>query len=197
MRIMFIALAILLTTIQANGQLLGKKKSKDVDPRDAQIDSLTTLTKTLTLQLDSVSGELSKYAVAPDSLKVASDTSSVLPAAVTTSSATDASVSAVAVSASVPVAAKGTPAPVPLIVEPKGPAAPDSVAILLLENKRLAAATDSMKLAWKKTVEMLTGEEIVKATAVHDLKKLKELLDTGIITVTEFTTLKKKYLEKL
>jgi hypothetical protein len=188
MRTVIVALVVLLTASQAYGQIFGKKKSKDVDPKDAQIDSLTNLTKTLTLQLDSVSGELSKYAVAPDSIKVASDTSSVLPAAVTTSSATDASVSAVAVSAPVPVA---------LIVEPKGPAAPDSVAILLLENKRLAAATDSMKLAWKKTVEMLTGEEIVKATAVHDLKKLKELLDTGIITVTEFTTLKKKYLEKL
>ena len=188
MRIIFIVLAILLTTIQASGQLLGKKKSKDVDPRDAQIDSLTTLTKTLTLQLDSVSGELSKYVVAPDSLKVAGDTSSVLPAAVPASSATDASVSAVAVSAPVPVA---------LIVEPKGPAAPDSVAILLLENKKLSAETDSMKLALVKTVELITSEEVVKATAVSDLKKLKDLLDSGIITVTEFTTLKKKYLEKL
>jgi hypothetical protein len=188
MRIMFITLAILLTTIQANGQLLGKKKSKDVDPRDAQIDSLTNLTKTLTLQLDSVSGELSKYAVATDSLKVPADTSSVLPAAVPQSPATDSSVTAVAVSAPVPVA---------LIVEPKGPAAPDSVAILRLENKRLAGVADSMKLAWVKTVEMLTAGEVVKATAIHDLQKLKELLDSGILTVTEFTTLKKKYLEKL
>jgi hypothetical protein len=188
MRIFIIALAILLTTIQANGQILGKKKSKNVDPRDAQIDSLTTLTKTLTLQLDSVSKELSKNAVVSDSLKVPGDTSSVLPVAVPQSAATGDSAIAAAVIAPVPVA---------LLVEPKGPAAPDSVAILLLENKRLAAASDSMKLAWKKTVEMLTGEEIVKATAVHDLKKLKELLDTGIITVTEFTTLKKKYLEKL
>jgi len=188
MRTVIVALAVLLTTTQAYGQLLGKKKSKDVDPRDAQIDSLTTLTKTLTLQLDSVSGELSKYAVTPDSLKVTGDTASVLLAAVPQAAVKGDSVTAAAVSAPVPVA---------LIVEPKGPAAPDSVAILLLENKRLAAASDSMKLAWKKTVEMLTGEEVVKATAVHDLKKLKELLDTGIITVTEFTTLKKKYLEKL
>ncbi len=178
MRALLFTLVILLTTFQAYGQILGKKKSKDVDPRDAQIDSLTTLTKTLSLQLDSVSGELSKYAVVTDSLKVPGDTTSVLVAAA-------------------PAAATSAPAPVPLLVEPKGPAAPDSVAILLLENKRLAASTDSMKLAWKKTVEMLTGEEIIKATAVHDLKKLKELLDSGIITVTEFTSLKKKYLEKL
>lgn len=178
MRALLFTLVILLTTFQAYGQILGKKKSKDVDPRDAQIDSLTTLTKTLSLQLDSVSGELSKYAVVTDSLKVPGDTTSVLVAAA-------------------PAAATSAPAPVPLLVEPKGPAAPDSVAILMLENKRLAASTDSMKLAWKKTVEMLTGEEIIKATAVHDLKKLKELLDSGIITVTEFTSLKKKYLEKL
>ena len=188
MRIMFITLAILLISIQANGQLLGKKKSKDVDPRDAQIDSLTTLTKTLTLQLDSVSGELSKYAVAPDSLKVPGDTASVLLATVPQAAVKGDSVTAAAVSAPVPVA---------LIVEPKGPAAPDSVAILLLENKKLSAETDSMKLALVKTVELITSEEVVKATAVSDLKKLKELLDSGIITVAEFTTLKKKYLEKL
>ncbi len=61
----------------------------------------------------------------------------------------------------------------------------------------LTATVDSMKVAWVKTVEMLTSEEVVKATAVSDLKKLKELLDSGIITVAEFTVLKKKYLEKL
>ena len=185
MRIVIVVLALLLTTFQANGQILGKKKSKKVDPRDAQIDSLTTLTKTLTLQLDSVSGELSKYAVVTDSLTVPGDTTSVLLA---TAPATDGSVTVAAISA---------PAPVPLLVEPIGPAAPDSVAILRQENKMLAATADSMKVAWVKTVDMLTSEEIVKATAVNDLKKLKELLDSGIITVAEFTVLKKKYLEKL
>jgi len=186
MRTVIVALAVLLTATQAYGQILGKKKSKDVDPRDAQIDSLTTLTKSLTLQLDSVSGELSKYVVPTDSLKVPGDTASVVPAAVpaTAESATLAAVSA-------------PPAPVPLLVEPKGPAAPDSVAILRQENKMLAATADSMKVAWVKTMEMLTSEEVVKATAVNDLKKLKELLDSGIITVAEFTVLKKKYLEKL
>jgi len=188
MRTVIVALVVLLTASQAYGQILGKKKSKDVDPRDAQIDSLTTLTKTLTLQLDSVSGELSKYAVVTDSLKVPGDTASVLLAAAPQSAVTGDSVTAAAVSAPVPVA---------LIVEPKGPAAPDSVAILLQENKRLSAAADSMKLALVKTAELITSEEVVKATAVSDLKKLKELLDSGIITVAEFTSLKKKYLEKL
>jgi transcriptional regulator of nitric oxide reductase len=188
MRIVIVVLALLLTTVQANGKVFGKKKSKNADPRDAQIDSLTTLTKTLTLQLDSVSEELSKYAVAPDSLKVPGDTSAVLPATVPQLPAPSESVTMAAVSA---------PAPVPLIVEPKGPAAPDSVAVLLEENKMLTATVDSMKVVWVKTVEMLTSEEVVKATAVSDLKNLKELLDAGILTVAEFTLLKKKYLEKL
>ena len=163
MRILIIGLALLLTTFQANGQLLGKKKSKNVDPRDAQINSLTTLTKTLTLQLDSVSGELSKYAVATDSLKVPGDTTAILPAAVT---ATADSVTVAATSAQ-------APAPVPLLVEPTGPAAPDSIAILREENKKLTATVDSMQVAWVKTVEMLTSEEVVKATTISDLKQLK------------------------
>ncbi|MFZ0471450.1 MAG: SHOCT domain-containing protein, partial [Bacteroidales bacterium] len=71
------------------------------------------------------------------------------------------------------------------------------VAILRQENRMLTANIDSMKVAWVKTMEMLTSEEVVKATAVSDLKKLKELLDSGILTVAEFTALKKKYLEKL
>ena len=193
MRIVIVVLALLLTTFQANGQLLGKKKSKNVDPRDAQIDSLTTLTKTLSLQLDSVSGELSKYAVVPDSLKVPGDTSAALPEAVLPAAVP----APQATTASVTMAVVGEPVPVPLLVEPKGPAAPDSVAILLEENKMLTATVDSMKIAWVKTMEMFTSEEVVKATAVSDLKKLKELLDSGIITVAEFTVLKKKYLEKL
>ncbi len=195
MRIVIIALALLLTTFQANGQILGKKKSKNADPRDAQIDSLTTLTKTLTLQLDSVNGELSKYAVAPDSLKVPGDTSAILPAAVLPAAVPVPQVTTDSVTMA--VMSEPVPAPVPLLVEPKGPAAPDSVAILRQENKMLTTTVDSMKVAWVKTVEMLTSEEVVKATAVSDLKKLKELLDTGIITVAEFTVLKKKYLEKL
>ena len=101
MKAVIVALIVLLTASQAYGQVFGKKKSKDVDPRDAQIDSLTALTKTLTLQLDSVSGELSKYAVAPDTLKVPGDTSSVLPAAVLESPVKTDSVSAFAVSAPV------------------------------------------------------------------------------------------------
>ena len=194
MKIVIFVLALLLTAFQANGQVFGKKKSKNADPRDAQIDSLTTLTKTLTLQLDSVSGELSKYAVPADSLRVPVDTSSVIVAAAPLTAST---VTAPAKTQGTTTAAVIAPVPAPLIVEPKGPAAPDSVAILLQENKKLSATADSLQAAMEKTVAMLTSEEVVKATAVSDLKKLKELLDAGIITAAEFTVLKKKYLEKL
>lgn len=194
MKIVIFVLALLLTAFQANGQVFGKKKSKNADPRDAQIDSLTMLTKTLTLQLDSVSGELSKYAVPADSLRVPVDTSSVIVASAPLTAST---VTAPATTQGTTTAAVIAPVPAPLIAEPKGPAAPDSVAILLQENKKLSVTADSLQAAMEKTVAMLTSEEVVKATAVGDLKKLKELLDAGIITAAEFTVLKKKYLEKL
>lgn len=190
MKILIVLLAVLMTSVQGYGQILGKKKSKNADPRDAQIDSLTTLTKSLTLQLDSISGELSKYTVVPDSVKTTGDTTSVLPAAVPVTSAS---------ADSVPALVKNEPAlaPVPLIVEPKEPAGPDSLAILRNENKMLRVAIDSMKIDWEKKVEIFTAGEVIRATAVNDLKQLKELLDAKIITVTEFTVLKKKYLDKL
>ena len=194
MKIVIFVLALLLTAFQANGQVFGKKKSKDADPRDAQIDSLTTLTKTLTLQLDSVSGELSKYAVPADSLKVPDDTTAVIVAA---ASLTAAATTLPAAAETTTTAAVIAPVPAPLLVEPRGPAAPDSVAILLQENKKLMATADSLQAAMNKTVELFTSEEVVKATAVSDLKKLKELLDAGIITAAEYTALKKKYIEKL
>jgi hypothetical protein len=56
MKTLFTLVLIILVSFQAVGQ----KKSK-VDPKDAQIDSLTLLSKNLTLKLDSVSLELIKY----------------------------------------------------------------------------------------------------------------------------------------
>ncbi len=55
MKALVTLLMVLLVSGQVNAQVFGKKKSKDADPRDAQIDSLTNLTKTLTLQVDSLS----------------------------------------------------------------------------------------------------------------------------------------------
>lgn len=190
MKALITLLMVLLVSGQVDGQILGKKKSKNVDPRDAQIDSLTALSKTLALQVDSLSLALGKYAVVADSVKAAGDTTSVLAAAVPLTPASADSVPGVAKN-------EPAPAPVPLIVEPKGPAGPDSLTILKNENKMFRASIDSLKADWDKKVELFTAGEVIRATAVNDLKQLKELLDAKIITVTEFTVLKKKYLDKL
>jgi hypothetical protein len=188
MKILIISLALLMSTLGSYSQIFGKKKSKSADPKDAQIDSLTTLTKSLSLQIDSLSLALGKYTTVPDPVKATGDTTKVIAA-----SATVAPVPA----DSIPAAVKSAAAPVPLIVEPNGPAGPDSLAILKNENKMLRASIDSMKVDWEKKVEIFTAGEVIRATAVNDLKQLKELLDAKIITITEFTVLKKKYLDKL
>ncbi len=187
MKTLVTLLMILLVSVQVDAQVFGKKKSKNADPRDAQIDSLTTLTKNLTLQVDSLSLALGKYAPAPDTLKVPGDTTSVLAAAATPATTTG----------TIPPIPTSETAPVALIVEPQGPAGPDSLAILRNQNKILRAEIDSVNVDWGKKIEIFTAGEVIKATAVNDLKKLKELLDAQIITVAEFTVLKKKYLEKL
>lgn len=198
MKALVTLLMVLLVSGQVDAQVFGKKKSKDADPRDAQIDSLTNLTKTLTLQVDSLSLALGKEAPVPDSLMVPADTTAVLAVAATPAT-TPGSVAAMPVvsAGNTPPTQTGGTASVPLFVEPKGSEGPDSLAILKLQNKMLRAQIDSVNTDWGKKVEVFTAGEVIKATAVNDLKKLKELLDAQIITVAEFTALKKKYLEKL
>lgn len=53
-------LILLFTALMISTLVFGEKKPK-TDPRDAQIDSLTLVTQTLTHQLDSISMELVKY----------------------------------------------------------------------------------------------------------------------------------------
>ncbi len=53
-------LLIFLALILVISQAFGQRKSKE-DPKDAKIDSLTTYSKSLSLQLDSVNKELVKY----------------------------------------------------------------------------------------------------------------------------------------
>ena len=181
MKALVTLLMVLLVSGQVNAQVFGKKKSKDADPGTHRFNSLTNLTKTLTLQVNSLSLALGKYAPVPDSLKVPGDTTSLLAAAAIPA-ATPGSVPAM------PVASSGTLSPtptggtasVPLIVEPKGPAGPDSLAILRYQNKMLRARIDSVNTDWGKKVEIFTAGEVIKATAVNDLKKLKELLDAQI-----------------
>jgi hypothetical protein len=152
-----------------------QKKSK-VDPKDAQIT-------TLTHQLDSVSKELVKYvgvynaikekvlhynfdptrtAYLIDSLKTMRDSTAALLAAV-----------------------------------PKSTSTSDSLYMVLKESTMLRAKIDSIKVAWGKEKSAISAEELERAKALGGLKELKELLDTKIITDVEFVALKKKYLDKL
>jgi hypothetical protein len=169
-----------------SSQAFSQKKSKKeeeaaADKSKVQIDSLNKVTKSLTLQLDSVSSELAKYmevysavkekvihysfdptrsSFLIDSLKTSRDSSSAKLLGVNTASS-------------------------------------DSIAILVRENNMLKFKIDSIKIVWSKNMEAINAVDVDKVKAVSSLKQLRELLDSKIITEAEFTLLKKKYLEKL
>ena len=124
-----------------------------------QIDSLTTVNKSLTLQLDSVSGELVKYmsvyntikekvihynfdptrsAFLIDSMKVSRD-----------------SLFSVQVSK-------------PFLTE-----SADSIQMLLKSNSILRTKIDSLKQAWEKDLAAVPKEDIDKSNAISSLKQLK------------------------
>jgi hypothetical protein len=161
-------------------QAFGQSDSKE-DPKDAQIDTLNMKVKSMTLQLDSVTGELARYtgmygvlyekvfhyrflpektSFLIDSLRSSRDSLTTLPVGINSM-------------------------------------ASDSVLMLLKENKELTAKIDSVKLAWEKEKTFIPAEEVQRARVVNDLKQLKELLDDKIITDAEFLALKKKYVLKL
>jgi hypothetical protein len=174
-KLIFLLMVIVLAT-----QAFGQKKGK-VDPKDAQIDTLTMQNKSLAVQLDSVSGELIKYtgmysvlqeevfhykfdpaktAFLIDSLRSSRDSVSALAVGINSMAA-------------------------------------DSISMLMIENKTLMAKIDSVNLAWEKEKALIPAEEIENAKTITGLKQLKELLDNKIITDAEFLTLKKKYVLKL
>jgi hypothetical protein len=180
MKILIMSLVILLVSFQV--EAIGKKKSK-VDPRDAQIDSLTKVSKNLAVQLDSVSNELVKYVGVYAAIKEQvihynfdpTRTSYLIDSLKATRDSTAALLSSA----------------------PKSTTASDSISFLLMENKRLKSQNDSIRVAWEMEKSSLTAGEIEKASAINGLKQLKELAGAKIITEAEFATLKKKYLEKL
>jgi hypothetical protein len=162
--------------MQAFGQDTGNE-----DQKEAQTDSLNMKIKSLTLQLDSVTGELTRYtgmygvlyekvfhyrflpektAFLIDSLRSSRDSLTVLPVGINSM-------------------------------------ASDSVLLLLKENKALTAKIDSVKLAGDKEKNLIPAEDVQRTRVVNDLKQLKELLDNKIITDAEFLELKKKYILKL
>lgn len=179
---------IILLSTQAFGQRKSKKEvtaaaAVAADSSKVQIDSLTKVTRSLSLQLDSVSTELVKYmsvyttikekvihynfdpersAFLIDSLKASRDSLFALQ-----------------------------------VSKPLLTASADSVQMLLKSNSVIKAKLDSLKLAWEKEINAVPQEEIDKSNAVSSLMQLKELYDNKIITQAEFITLKKKYLNKL
>jgi hypothetical protein len=184
MKTSVVLIVLVLLSSQAFGQRRSKKEAAAAtDSSKIQIDSLTKVTKSLTLQLDSVSGELVKYlsvyntikekvihynfdptrsAFLIDSMKVVRDSAAFVLGAV-----------------------------------PKSTAASDSLAMLVKENALLKFKIDSVKIAWAKNMEAINALDVDKVKAVTSLKQLKEMLDSKIITEAEFTSLKKKYLDKL
>jgi hypothetical protein len=163
-------------------QASGQRKSK-VDPKDAQIDTLTTVNKSLSLQLDSLSKELVKYygvytvikekvihynfdptrsSYLIDSLKAGRDSIAAMLNSV-----------------------------------PKSTSTSDSLYLLLKESAMLKTKIDSIKTAWNLEKSAIPQEDLDKANAIASLKQLRDLLTDKIITETEFITLKKKYLQKL
>jgi hypothetical protein len=177
-------LAVIMIATQASGQRKSKKDAAAaVDSSKIQIDSLTKVTANLTLQLDSVSGELVKYMSVYNTIKekvIHYDFDPTRSSFLIDSmkSSRDSLFSA-------------------QVSKPLMTASADSIKMLLNSNSALKARVDSLKQAWEKNNNAMTAEEIGQAKAVNHLKQLKELYDSKIISETEFITLKKKYLEKL
>jgi hypothetical protein len=175
---------LVLAILSAQAYGLGKsKKEPAVDSSKVKIDSLTKVNKSLTLQLDSVSGELVKYKSVYNTIKEKVLHYNFDP---TRSSFLIDSMKTSRDSLFAQQVYK------PMLTE-----SADSIDMLLKSNSVLKAKVDSLKLAWEQNNTGVTAEEIDKAKAINNLKQLKELYDNKIISEAEFISLKKKYLEKL
>jgi hypothetical protein len=184
MKILILTLSLLLTCTFVFSQ----KKSKE-DPKDLKIDTLTNANKTLTIQLDSVthrldsvSKEMVKYLGVYDAIKEKVLHYNFDP---TRAAYLIDSLKASRDSSALLIAGA-----------PKSQLPADSINILLKENVKLMVQIDSLKSALTLNLSV-PPEELEKAKALGNLKQLKELLDTKIITDAEFLAMKKKYLDKL
>jgi hypothetical protein len=169
----FFTLVLLLLAVT---QVYGQKKGK-TDPRDLKIDSLTKSSAILNTQLDSTSKELEKYFPVYTTLKEKvfkynfdpAKTSLLIDSLRTTRDSTFTQLSSTL---------------------------KDSITVLKKENKKLQASLDTLGAESSPSVA-LAKQDAEKTKAIADLKQLKELLDSKIITQEEFDTKKKKLLEKL
>lgn len=163
MKILIMSLVLLVASLQGFGQ-----RKSNVDPKDLKIDSLTILTKSLTLKLDSVSGELVKYLGLYNTIREKVIHYSFDP----TRSA--------------------------YLIDSLAAKRDSTSAMLALNQKLPVPQPDTLKAAPAIVpIAPVTAEELERAKALGGLKQLKDLLDAKIITDVEFVALKKKYLDKL
>jgi hypothetical protein len=162
-----ILLALLFVVAQGFSQ-----KKKKVDPKDAQIDSLTKAYSALSLQLDSVSKDqklyYGVYTTIKDKVLLKDFDPEKLPVIIDSIRASRDSSSS-------------------LLAAPIAPLR-DSLALVLKENNSLKAQLDSMNLAGAAVAD--------KSKLVAELKELKGLLDSKLITQEEFEAKKKLVMEK-
>ena len=163
-RVVFLLFVFLLTT-QAFGQRKGK-----VDPKDLKIDSLNQANAVLTLKLDSVSKDYTKYygfyTLIKDSVVKHSFDPEKAPALL--DSLKSSRNSAFAQSSAVTAALR------------------DTLALMLDDKAKLQAKIDSLSV--KKEVDI--------TKMATDLKLLKELLDSKTLTQEEFDKQKTVIMQK-
>ena len=172
MKPLVIFLAMLLS-FQVNAQ----KKSK-TDPNDLTIDSLTTVTSVLLFQKDSLSNQLAVYYGVYTSLKenvikrdFAPDSTSTIIGSMLTAQANV----------------------LPVVNTTQA----DSLLLMKSQNMELAAIIERLNAEIKQREADLLNDETQRGNAISTLRELKSLLDANIISQTEYTNLKKKYLAKL
>jgi hypothetical protein len=146
------------------------QKKKKVDPKDAQIDTLTRANTVLTAQLDSVSKNYNGlYTTVKEKLVKSDFDPADLSGMIDSVYASRDSVAAL----------QGLPLK-------------DSVQLLHQENAKLKVQIDTMNHALQKH----TTANFDKAKLMTELKDLKSLLDAKVITQAEFDDKKKIIMDK-
>ncbi|WP_073132991.1 SHOCT domain-containing protein [Chryseolinea serpens] len=145
------------------------QKKKKQDPKDIKIDSLTKATSMLTRKADSLGKSQTVYYGLYTTIKEKVLLHDFNPAKLSQ------------IIDSIRVSRDSTTS---LLAAPIAPLN-DSLSRLRKENVMLKAKVDS-----------LTVDKVDKATVVADLKELKVLLDSKILTQAEYDAKKKKLLEK-
>jgi len=169
---------------------IGQKKKGKADPKDAQIDtltranqtfsqqvdSLTKLNKTLTIRLDSVSNDLDSVS---KNLKSYYGLYVVIKEKV--------------------LKQDFDPAKLPQIIDSLAANRDATLSGSATSSNSLKDSLSALKKensAMQTTLDDISVEEVEKIKLVNELKQLKELLDSKILTQSEFNIRKSKVLQK-